>query len=181
MSSLSFPASRPSFILGYCIGEWQNITTPALVSVPSEASMPRRLSTPAASAGPSPMRPAALPISTNSRTAASSTSSMGLPDGSESQGLRARSRSMIIVVSSDAAICLFDVPTRVKYRPSAEYGASMPENATRMYALASSSVRRSIVGEMDGSTLSEIQPAIWRIVASVASCPMTSPLSLTPK
>ena len=120
MSSLSFPASRPSFILGYCNGERQNITAPALVSVPFAAIMPSRLSTLAASAGPSPMRPVALPISTNSRTAVSSTSSIVLPDGSESQGLRARSRSTIIVASSDAAICLFDVPTRVKYRPSAE-------------------------------------------------------------
>lgn len=90
--------------------------------------------------------------------------------------MRARSRSMIIVASSNAAICLFDVPTRVKYRPSAEYGASMPENATRMYALAPSSVRRFTVGEMGGSTLSGIQSAIWRIVASVASCPMISTL-----
>ncbi len=39
---------------------------------------------------------------------------------------------MIIVLSSEAVIALLDVPMRMKYRPSAEYGPSTPENATRM-------------------------------------------------
>ena len=52
-------------------------------------------------------------------------------DGWESQGLRARSRLMIVALSSEAVIALLDVPTRMKYRPSAEYGTSTPEKATR--------------------------------------------------
>ena len=88
---------------------------------------------------------------------------------------------MIVALSSEAVIALLDVPTRMKYRPSAEYGPSTPAKATRTYVLPSSGARRSMVGDMGGSILSAIQPATCRIVESVTSWPITSPLSLTPK
>ena len=61
------------------------------------------------------------PRSMKSCTARSSASEMGLTDGCEFHGLRARSRFMTMALSSEADSALFEVPTRVKYsarRPS---------------------------------------------------------------
>ena len=179
--ALVFVLNRPSFILGHRPSPSHSSTSAALVSVPSAATSLSLSSSLRALVNPVGMRPASLPSLTRSRSAFSSTSDTGRPDGWESQGLRARSRLMIVALSSEAVIALLDVPTRMKYRPSAEYGPSTPEKATRTYALLSSEARRSMVGDMGGSILSETQPATWRMVASVTSWPTTSPLSLTPK
>lgn len=84
------------------------------MSVPSGGTIPSRARASGTFVNPSLTRPALPPRSTKSRTACSLASETGLPDGSESHGLRARSRLMTMALSSEADSALFEVPTRVK-------------------------------------------------------------------